>query len=518
MHIHTKSIFASCLLVLPGSNLYAQAKQQKDPTRPNIVIIYADDLGYGDVSCYGATKIKTPNIDRLAQQGLKFSNVHASSAQCTPSRYSLLTGQYAWRVKGTNIAPGNAASIIPTDCNTLPDMLQKANYTTGVVGKWHLGLGSAAEGGPDWNGTIKPGPKELGFDYSFLIPATGDRVPCVFVENSHVVGIDPADPIQVSYGKPIGNEPTGKEHPELLKMQSSNGHNNTIIDGIGRIGYMTGGHSARWTDENIADQLTSKAKGFIVSNKAKPFFLYFAPHDIHVPHVPNQRFVGKSNLGVRGDAILQLDWTVGEIMKTLDSLHISENTLVIFSSDNGPVVDDGYRDFSVENLNGHTPAGPLRGGKYSAYDGGTRVPFIIKWPKQVKANTSSAALISQLDLFASFAQLTGQKLAGNDAPDSFNELSALLGKTTKAREYVIEHAVNGTLSIIKGSWKYIEPAKGKNHDNATNIDMGNEPVPQLFNLDNDLGEKVNVAEKNPEKTVELAALLKKVRETPKTRP
>jgi len=511
-----KVLFSS-LVVLPILQFsYGQKiTKPQQHKNPNIVIIYADDLGYGDVSCYGATKIKTPNIDRFASQGLRFTNVHASSATSTPSRFSLLTGQYAWRKSGTNIAAGNAASIIPTDCNTLPSMLQKANYTTGVVGKWHLGLGPS--GGPDWNGTIKPGPNEIGFNYSFLIPATGDRVPCVFVEDRHVVGLDPNDPIQVSYGKPIGNEPTGKDHPELLKMQTSQGHDQTIVNGISRIGYMTGGKNARWIDENIADILTTKAKKFIINNKTKPFFLYFATHDIHVPRVPNQRFAGKSILGVRGDAILEFDWSVGEIMKTLDSLHLSENTIVILSSDNGPVVDDGYKDFAWENLNGHTPAGPLRGGKYSAFDGGTRIPFIVKWQGFIKPNTSFA-LVSQLDLYASFASLTGQKLADNDAPDSFNELPVLLGENTKGRDYIIEHALNGTLSIIKGQWKYIEPHNGIKYDSATHTELGNDLKPQLFNLNNDLGEKVNVADQNPKILAELSDLLKKVRENPKSRP
>jgi arylsulfatase A-like enzyme len=288
-------------------------------------------MGYGAVSYYGATRIKTPKIDCIASEGLRFTNVHASSATSTPSRFSFLTGQYAWRKAGTNIATVNAASIIPTDCNTLPAMLQKTNFTTGVVGKWHLGLDPS--GGPDWNGTIKPGPNEIGFNYFFLIPATGDRVPCVFVEDRHVVGLDPKDPIQVSYGKPIGNEPTGKHHPELLKMQISQGHDQTIVNGISRIGYMSGGQHARWTDENIADILTTKAKNFIVNKRAKPFFLYFATHEINIPRVPNQRIVGKSNHKVRGDAILEFGWSVSEIMKTLNSLHLSKNTILIVSSD-----------------------------------------------------------------------------------------------------------------------------------------------------------------------------------------
>lgn len=182
---------------------------------PNIVIILADDLGYGDIGCYGATKIPTPNVDRLASEGLRFTDAHATSATCTPARYALLTGEYPWRKKGTGILPGNAELIIAPGRTTLASMLQRAGYTTGVVGKWHLGLGGP--GGPDWNGEVKPGPREIGFDYSFIMPATGDRVPCVYVENGRVAGLDPKDPIEVNYDHKIGDEPTGKEHPEVVE-------------------------------------------------------------------------------------------------------------------------------------------------------------------------------------------------------------------------------------------------------------------------------------------------------------
>jgi len=474
--------------------------------KPNIVLIYADDLGYGDVGCYGATKVETPGIDRLAASGLRFTNAHASSATCTPSRYSLLTGEYAWREKGTGIAPGDAALIIPTNIETLPSMLQKAGYTTGVVGKWHLGLGP--QGGPDWNGVIKPGPAEIGFDYSFLIPATGDRVPCVFVENGQVAGLDPDDPIRVSYSHPIGDEPTGKKNPELLKMHPSHGHDMAIVNGISRIGYMTGGKSALWKDEEIAQVITGKAEAFMKENRDHPFFLYFATHDIHVPRVPNQRFVGKSGLGPRGDAILQFDWTAGEIIRTLDELGLRENTLVILTSDNGPVIDDGYQDQAVEKLHGHTPSGPLRGGKYSAFDAGTRIPFIVSWPGKVKQGVSDA-LVSQIDLFASLASLAGEKLQAKDAPDSDDMLSTLLGKTGQSRDFVVEQA--GSLSIIQGNWKYIEPGNGPAYQANTDTELGNAPYPQLYDLSVDLGEKNNLAEKYPGKVKELASLLGNVK-------
>jgi len=504
-----KSIGLAAAAVMVPAKLRAA-----DTKRPNIVVIYADDLGYGDVGCYGATKVKTPNIDRLSSEGLRFTNAHSPSATCTPSRYAMLTGEYAWRQKGTGIARGDARMIIQPGRTTLPSVMQRAGYTTGVVGKWHLGLGTRGRE-LNWNDDIKPGPLDIGFDYCFLIPATGDRVPCVYMENRRVVGLEPDDPIQVSFGKPIGNEPTGRDHPELLKMHPSHGHNQTIINGISRIGYMSGGKAARWVDEDMADVITGKAKDFIEKNRDKPFFLYFSTHDIHVPRVPHPRFVGKSGMGPRGDAIVQLDFCAGEILKTLDRLNLAENTLVIFTSDNGPVVDDGYKDQAVEKLNGHKPAGPLRGGKYSAFDAGTRVPFIVRWPGRVKSGQSDA-LVSQVDLLASFAALTGRRLAPDDAPDSFDVLGALLGKSPAGRDHLVEHA--RVLSLIKGNWKYIEPGKGPKINQNTNTELGIDPQPQLYNLKDDLSEKHNVASKHPEVVKELAGLLKKIKVDGRTRP
>lgn len=477
----------------------------------NIVLIYADDLGYGDVSCYGATKFKTPNIDRLAANGLRFSNAHSSSATCTPSRYSLLTGEYAWRRKGTGVLPGNAKLIIEPGRPTLPAMMKEADYKTGVIGKWHLGLGGDSL---DWNGDIKPGPLEIGFDYSFLIPATGDRVPCVFVENHRVVDLDPSDPIEVSFGKKIGNDPTGRENPELLKMRPSHGHDMTIVNGISRIGYMKGGHSARWVDEDIADVITAKANKFITNHKDEPFFLYFSTHDIHVPRVPNRRFVGQSGLGPRGDAIMQLDWSVGEIMATLDRLNLTDDTLVLFASDNGPVVDDGYQDEAVTRLNGHTPSGNLRGGKYSSFDAGTRTPFIAHWPGHIQPG-ESGALVSQIDLFASFASMTGENLSDNAAPDSHNIMPALLGESPNGREYLIEHA--GSLSIIQDDWKFIAPSKRAKYNKNVDIELGNDPEPQLYNLKEDIGETNNVIAQHPDIAKKLSLLLDQVKANGRSR-
>lgn len=481
--------------------------------RPNIVIIYADDLGYGDAGAYGGTAIPTPNIDRLAREGVRFLNGYAPSATCTPSRYAMLTGEYAWRQKGTGILTGDANLIIQPGRTTLPSILARAGYRNAVIGKWHLGLG---KGKVDWNGEIKPGPLEIGFHHSFLMPATGDRVPCVYVAGHRVVGLDSADPIEVSFGKPIPGVPTGREFPDRLTMKFSHGHDQSIINGIARIGYMKGGTAALWKDENIADDFSREAVRFIESVKAQPFFLFFSLHDPHVPRVAHPRFVGKTKLGPRGDVIVQADWCVGEILKTLDRLEVANDTLVIFTSDNGPVLDDGYEDHAVEKNGAHRPWGELRGGKYSRYEAGCRVPFIARWPARIKPAVSEA-MLSQIDFLATFAALTGQELAPADAPDSFNLLPALLGNSRKGREYVVLHA-GGGIALRQGNWKFIPASQGPKRNVNTNIELGNDPEPQLYNLETDPGETRNLASAHPDKVAEMTKRLDGIREAKRTRP
>ena len=374
-----------CLFACP---LLAAAK-------PNIVLIYADDLGYGDLGCYGASAIPTPHLDRLAAGGLRFTAAYATSSTCTPSRYALLTGNYPWRKKGNEILPGDAAMVIPPGSTTVASILRDAGYRTGVVGKWHLGLGTAAEP-VDWNGEIKAGPLQIGFDYNFIMAATGDRVPSVFVENNRVRNLDPADPIQVSYGKKVGDWPTGRENPDLRKFGADDQHSDTITNGVSRIGFMTGGKSALWKDEELGDDFTAKALEFIEREKAKPFFLFFALHEPHVPRVPAPRFVGKTTLGPRGDAIAQLDDHVGAVIAKLSELKLLENTLVLVSSDNGPVLDDGYEDGAVAKNGDHKPAGPFSGGKYSKHEAGTRVPLIVSWPGTIAPGVSAAVCSERL--------------------------------------------------------------------------------------------------------------------------
>ncbi len=476
------------------------------PAKPNILLIYIDDLGWGDTGCYGATAVKTPNVDRLAREGLRFTDGHCTSATCTPSRYAMFTGEYPWRKRGTGVLPGDAGLVLEPERGTLPLTLRGAGYTTGAVGKWHLGLGP--QGGPDWNGEIKPGAREAGFDFSFIMAATGDRVPCVYVHNGRVAGLDPKDPIEVSYQKPFPGLPTGKANPELLKMHPSHGHDMALINGISRIGYMKGGTAALWKDEDMADIFTRQAISFIEASKDQPFFLYFGTQDIHVPRVPHPRFVGKSGMGPRGDAIVQMDWCVGELLAALDRLKLTEKTMVVFSSDNGPVIDDGYKDDAVTKLGAHKAAGPWRGGKYSNFEAGTRVPFIVRWPGRVKPGVSDA-LVSQLDFHASFAALAGAKLA--DPRDSQNILPALLGDSAKGRESHVASA--SVLSLRAGNWKYISPGQGPKRNANTNTEMGNDPAGQLYDLAADPGETKNLVTEQPQRAAELAAQLEKIRQT-----
>ncbi|MGI2258043.1 sulfatase family protein [Shewanella sp. GXUN23E] len=457
---------------------------------PNLVIIYADDLGYGDVGSYGATGVATPNIDALAANGLKLTDAHASAATCTPSRYSLLTGEHGFRSKAA-ILPGDAPLLISPSQPTLPKLLKQAGYASAVIGKWHLGLG---DGQVDWNQAVKPGPLELGFDYSFLLPATGDRVPTVYLENHHVVGLEQADPLEVNYQHNIGQRPTGLDHPELLRMKADPQHSNTIVNGVSRIGSMSGGEAAYWVDEEFADIFTEKAVNFMRAHKDQPFFLFHSMHDIHVPRLPNPRFKGKSSMGPRGDAIAQLDWITGQIIKELNTLGIADNTIVMFTSDNGPVLHDGYEDQAVELVGDHRPAGVFRGGKYSAYEGGTRVPTILYWPGTI-APRESAALVSQLDIYATMADILGLKLADDEAIDSVPLTDVWLGNSDQGREWLVKESV-GTLSLRHNNWKYIRPFQGESLPDwlhNKDVETGLQHEQQLYNLSNDAGETTNLA-------------------------
>ncbi len=467
------------------------------------MIIYADDLGYGDVGAYGATEIRTPNMDRLANEGIRFTNGYASSATCSPSRYALLTGVYPWRNENAKILPGTAPLIIDTEQLTLPNMLKAAGYQTGIVGKWHLGLG---DGHVDWNQRISPGPNEVGFEDAFIMAATQDRVPTVYIKNGHVVGLDPNDPIEINYGKNFPGEPTGMDNPEMLKLKWHHGHYNSIVNGISRIGYMKGGEAAKWVDENMADTFLVKAQDYIISHKDEPFFLYYALQQPHVPRTPHPRFVGSTNLGARGDVIVEADWCIGELIKTLENEGLMENTLIILSSDNGPVLNDGYYDESDTRNGSHTPAGVLRGGKYSLFEAGTRVPFITYWKGQIKPGVSDA-LISQVDILSSLASLVASESRGQDSEEL---MDVLLGKSQKGRENLILEATSRT-ALRKGDWILIPPYKGPAINAEVNIELGNAMEYQLYKLDEDPAEQNNLATSNPEKLEEMIATFKEIR-------
>ena len=478
---------------------------EEDTSKPNIVIIYADDLGYGEVGTYGSTELKTPNLDMLSGGGVRFTQGYASSATCSPSRYALLTGDYPWRNERAKILPGTAPLLISTQQMTIPKMLRAEGYQTGIVGKWHLGLG---DGSVNWNERVSPGPNEVGFDYSYIMAATQDRVPTVYIEDGHVRNLDPNDPIEISYQKNFEGEPTGKDARETLKMDWHHGHNMSIVNGIGRIGFMKGGESAKWIDENMADTFLVRAQNYVIEHKDNPFFLYYALQQPHVPRTPHPRFVGKSGMGPRGDVIVEADWCVGEFVKTLEKEGLLENTLIIFSSDNGPVLNDGYYDDAVEKIGNHKPAGSLRGGKYSLFEAGTRVPFFTYWKGKIKSHTTDA-MVSQVDLLSSLAALVGSDVRGTDSKEM---LDVFMGESDKGRDELILEATSRT-AYRKGDWAFIPAYDGRAINTSVNIELGNAKEPMLFNLADDLSQQKNLATSEPEKLAEMIASFEKIRGT-----
>lgn len=511
------SLLPVCIIALLGAVMGGCGPQEAD--RPNVVLIYADDVGYGDLSAYGATTIHTPHLDTLARRGIRFTHAYASAATCTPSRYSLLTGQYAFRKEGTSVLPGDAELAIDTDRPTLASVLTKAGYATSIIGKWHLGLGTGAV---NWNERIAPGPLEVGFDRSFILPATNDRVPTVYVKGHHVHNLDESDPpLRVSYDDKIGDRPTGLSHPEKLRYPADSQHSGTIVNGISRIGWMAGGQSAWWSDENVAETFTRRAQQFIRDKHDRPFFLYLPLQDVHVPRWPSEQFRGESGAGLRGDAMKEVDWVVGQIRATLRRLDLKEETLVLFTSDNGPVYDDGYDDGAIADAHGHDANGPLRGGKYQSFEGGTRVPFITSWPEHIEPGTTSEALISQVDLLATIARIADASFPDDAGPDSVPLTDVLLGKHEQGRTHLVEQGV-GKLALRRGPWKYIpagsypEWAFAKHNDPESPIATPMPPPDQalLFNLDEDPDESNNVIGQHPKVAKRMAVLLDSLRKRP----
>jgi arylsulfatase A-like enzyme len=506
-------IFLKLCGILLLLNLAAEARP------PNLLIIMADDLGYGDLGCYGATEIKTPHMDRLAKAGQVFTAAYAPSSTCTPSRYSLLTGDYPWRqtARTNSILAGDAPLAFVPGQFTLARQLKVAGFRTGIVGKWHLGLGDGTT--PlDFNGEIKPGPLEMGFDYCHIIPATVDRVPSVWIENHRVVNLDPADPLKVSYEENFADEPTGLEQPDLLRYGADKQHSGSIHNGISRIGYQSGGKAARFIDEELPDTVVAKAAAFIVENKERPFYLNVGLFEPHVPRTVKPEFEGASGSGLRGDTIQQADWQIGQILKVLDEQGLTGETIVILTSDNGPVLYDGYQDRAIEELNGHRPAGPWSGWKYLVKEGGCRVPFVLRWPGNAKPGTRTE-MICLTDIVATMAALTGSGLPPGVAVDSMNQLPVILGTTQNpVRTSVVLQGVSGAMAFRDRDWKLIlrngkkaTAGIGAGADSEDNrFATGNNPGDQLYNLAEDPGENRDRALEFPQRVAEMRASLAKI--------
>ncbi|MDW7692906.1 arylsulfatase [Flammeovirgaceae bacterium SG7u.111] len=482
---------------------------------PNIVLINADDLGYGDLSCYGATKVHTPNIDKLAQDGRSFSDAHSASAVCSPSRYGLLTGSYPLRRNFWGALGGiNDGLSIDTTQITLASVLKDAGYSTACVGKWHLGLGVDK---PDYNKPLKPGPLELGFDYFYGIPMVNSGPPFVYVENHHVVGYEPSDPFV------LGQKSITQKWP------AKGGY--TAIGGAEKAHLL-------YEDEKVGTTLKDKAiawmKKIHSNDKDKPFFLYLATINIHHPFTPAPQFKGTSQCGLYGDFIHELDWIVGEVVKSLEEMGVAENTLVIFTSDNGGMLNHGGQDAWKA---GHQLNGDLLGFKFGAWEGGHRIPFIAKWPAEIAANSKSNHLISQVDLLATFAAIVAKPLSKEECPDGINQLPELKGETTEPLRDILMITPNcpSHLTVRKGEWVYI-PAQDAGGFQGTEIGAHNlggaaatvltgqansdiengkikpdaQPA-QLYNLKNDLYEAINVYGQYPEIQHELDDILKSYR-------
>ena len=476
--------------------------------QPNVVLILADDLGYGDLSCYGATKVSTPNIDSLARDGRRFTDAYSPSSVCTPSRYNLLTGRYAWR---TWIQSGTAWAydplLIEPERFTLADLFKAHGYQTALIGKWHLGFGTP-DGigwsdivGPDYNGELKPGPLEVGFDYFWGFPHVG-QLPHVIIENHHVLGLSSDDPIRIVADK-------RPEHRLDYLSRSRIGAANLQVEG---------GESARYTHEELSDRLTEKAVQYIRERSSdKPFFLYLAHRNIHGPRIPAKRFDGVSSIGEYGDFLMEFDASIGKVLDAIDEKGMRDNTLVIFSSDNGGVVE--YRPIEYASTQGHFPNAPLRGQKTGVYEGGVRVPLIARWPSRVPPGTEDDSLIALTDMLATFAELFNHTLPADSAEDSVSCWSSLTGTSTDGaqRQSLVCDSFTGMMAIRSGHWKLIQGQHGggaRTENQPYDQDL---PPVQLYDLSNDIGEENNVSMQHPAKVSELTKLLLQIIARPSAR-
>ena len=487
--------------------------------QPNVVLIFADDLGYGDVGCYGATKLKTPNIDKLAEEGKRFTDAHSSSAVCTPSRYGLLTGEYPFRANGGKgiwgPAPIQSPLLIDTETVTVADVFKSKGYDTAVFGKWHLGF---KEGKNDWQEPLSPGPQDLGFDYYFGMPVVNSAPPYVYVENTGVVGGDPDDPL-VHLGRNAQGKATPiTPIPPEAAQRSANQFKGAVE-----------AHK-QFNDFEVGTKLTEKATEWIESREGKPFFLYFATTNVHHPFTPAEQFQGKSECGPYGDFTQELDWIVGEVRKSLEKAGVADNTLIIFTSDNGGMFNFGGRAAAAK---GHKINGDLLGSKFGIWEGGHRVPFIAWWPGKIEEGTVSDQMLLNVDLKATFAEVIGRELSADEKKDSISMLPALTGDPEKPlrTEMVITPHKPTHMAVRKGKWMYI-PARSdggfggsKPNQHAwggaavtklvgtPNSDIENgrikkgSPPAQLYDLEADVNQTKNLFKENPEVVEQMKTLL-----------
>lgn len=468
--------------------------------KPNVLLILADDLGYGDLGCYGATKVETPNIDSLASAGRRFTDAHSPCSVCTPTRYNVLTGRYAWRTWAqSSCVWANDPLLLDVDRFTLADLFQQQGYDTACIGKWHLGFGRPGmEGwddvlGPDYNRPLLPGPNECGFDYFWGVPHVG-QLPHVIIENHRVLGLTPDDPLRITPDPRPGYEKDYLHRPR-------NG-------ATARLG-VKGGAAARYEHEELALMLTSRAVTWLEQQSGdRPFFLYLAHRNIHGPLKPNSRFRGPSEIGVYGDFISELDWSVGQLLETLKHKGMVDNTLILFTSDNGGVVR--YEPTDHAEIKGHYVNGVLRGQKTDVYEGGVRVPLIARWPGKVPAGSQDGSLIALTDLLATFADYFQVVLPADAGEDSYSFLGALLDQPARqaTREAIVNDSYQGVMAIRRGNWKLV---LGQHGGGAAKTPIPYDPAKppgQLFHLGRDLSESVNEYESHPEIVAELTELLK----------
>ena len=484
-----RTALAFGVLLLAASSAFARPT----PPRPHLVLVLADDLGWGDLGCYNRdSKIPTPHLDRLASQGLRFLDAHSPSAVCTPTRYGLLTGRYAWRSRlRQGVLWGYSPPLIETHRLTLPGFLHSAGYRTACVGKWHLGLDFATHaparfgdhtqpdadvGLVDWSRPLRSGPLNLGFDRFFGIPASLDMVPYVYVDGDRVV-----------------SPPTAQLAGDRSQRQGGGGF------------WRGGPGSPDFAVEDCLPKLTERALAFLQeATEAKPLFLYFpltAPHD---PWVPTAEFKGRSAAGPRGDFVAQVDATVGQLLRTLDERGLTDETLFVFTSDNGA----HWLPAEVQDT-GHAANGPWRGMKSDAYEGGHRVPFIVRWPGHVRPGTTSRALIGLQDVFATVAELLGRPIPPGVAEDSVSFVAALRGSATRRPTPLVLHSVRGTFALRDGPWKWIDAA-----DSGGWTQGKTESTSQLYHLGRDPGETRNLAEARPDKVRSMRSKLERLRNVP----